>query len=66
MALAAKPLLVIRGEFSDLLSEASMDRMKLAAPSARFTLVSGAGHAPTLGEPEATAAIDAFLDKLEA
>jgi pimeloyl-ACP methyl ester carboxylesterase len=60
-ALAKKPLLLVRGESSDLLSAGALDRMKLAAPGAQSVTVAGAGHAPTLVEPEATAAVDAFL-----
>ncbi|MEO7276701.1 MAG: alpha/beta hydrolase [Sphingomicrobium sp.] len=60
-ALAKTPLLIIRGERSDLLSEAAVERMKRAAPDASFTTVAGAPHPPTLNEPEAIAAVDAFL-----
>lgn len=63
-ALAKKPLLVVRGEESDLLSEAAAERMRRAAPDASFVTIPGAPHAPTLGEPEAVAAIDAFLASL--
>jgi pimeloyl-ACP methyl ester carboxylesterase len=59
--LAAKPLLVVRGERSDLLSAAALDRMREAAPSATFVTVPGVGHTPMLDEHEAVAAIDAFL-----
>lgn len=62
--LAQKPLLVVRGELSDLLSAASMEKMRLAAPFARFAVVPGVAHAPTLGEPVAVAAIDTFLGSL--
>jgi pimeloyl-ACP methyl ester carboxylesterase len=65
-ALARTPLLVVRGEVSDLLSAEAVDRMKAAAPDAKFVIVAGAGHAPMLDEPEALAAIDSFLDLLEA
>ena len=64
-ALAQKPLLVVRGELSDLLSPVSMEKMRLAAPFAKFVVVPGVAHAPTLSEPEAVAAIDAFLGSLE-
>ncbi len=63
-ALAEKPLLVVRGECSDLLSREAMDEMQQAAPAARFSEVRGVGHAPTLGEPDAVAAIEAFLASL--
>ncbi len=63
-ALAQKPLLVIRGENSDLLSAAAADKMASLAPDAKFAVIPGVGHAPTLDEPEAVAAIDAFLSEL--
>jgi pimeloyl-ACP methyl ester carboxylesterase len=63
-ALARKPLLVIRGERSDLLTAATAERMKEIAPDVTVAMVPGVGHAPELNEPEAVAAIDDFLDKL--
>jgi pimeloyl-ACP methyl ester carboxylesterase len=63
-ALAAKPLLVVRGEKSDLLSADALERMRQQAPNARTVVVAGAGHAPTLTEPDAIAAIDAFLTEV--
>lgn len=62
--LAEKPLLVIRGAKSDLLTAATASRMQQIAPSMRLAQVSGVGHAPELNEPEAVAAIDDFLDSL--
>ena len=64
-ALAQKPLLVIRGERSDLLSEAGLDKMRAEAPHMRTAVVPGVGHAPELTEPEALDAIEAFLETLE-
>jgi len=65
-ALAQKPLLIVRGELSELLSTATAQKMREAAPDARFVEVPGVGHAPMLDEPEAVAAIDAFLKSLSA
>ena len=65
-AVAQKPLLVVRGELSDLLSAESLEKMRQAAPNATFVVVPGVGHAPDLNEPEAVAAIDDFLDHLPA
>lgn len=62
--LAEKPLLVIRGAKSDLLTAATAARMQQIAPSMRLAQVPGVGHAPELNEPEAVAAIDDFLDSL--
>ena len=63
-ALAQKPLLVIRGERSELLSAETLEKMRTAAPDARVAVVSATGHPPMLDEPEAVAAIDAFLADL--
>ncbi len=62
--LAQKPLLVVRGEISQLLSAETYARMRQVAPEAEFVTVPGIGHAPELSEPEAVAAIDAFLAAL--
>jgi pimeloyl-ACP methyl ester carboxylesterase len=62
--LAQKPLLVIRGAKSDLLTEATTTRMREVAPTVRIAVVEGVGHAPELNEPEAIAAIDDFLESL--
>jgi pimeloyl-ACP methyl ester carboxylesterase len=64
--LAQKPLLVIRGEKSDLLSAEAAAKMQAIAPAAKFAVVPGVGHAPDLDEPEAVAVIDAFLEGLAA
>jgi pimeloyl-ACP methyl ester carboxylesterase len=63
-ALVQKPLLIIRGAKSDLLSAEALERMHAAAPAMKSVVVPGAGHAPDLSEPEAVAAIDAFLDEI--
>ena len=64
-ALAQKPLLVIRGGKSDLLSAAAVEKMQAAAPDMKLAVVPGVGHAPELNEPEAVAAIDDFLAGIE-
>ena len=63
-ALARNPLLVVRGEKSDLLTAATAMKMQEVAPGMKLATVTGVGHAPELNEPEAVAAIDAFLDSL--
>jgi pimeloyl-ACP methyl ester carboxylesterase len=63
-ALARKPLLVVRGAKSDLLTAATVARMQEVASDAKFALVEAVGHAPELNEPEAVVAIDAFLSSL--
>lgn len=64
MALGQKPLLVVRGEKSDLLTAATVAKMQQAVPGMRLATVPGVGHAPELSEPEAIAAIDRFLGSL--
>jgi len=64
MALAQKPLLVVRGEISDLLSEATAEKMHQLAPSTRFAVIPATGHAPELTEPAAVAATDEFLQEI--
>lgn len=64
-ALSACPLLVLRGELSDLLSADTVAEMQQRTPDAQFVTVPSVGHAPMLDEPEALAAIDRFLGGLE-
>ena len=63
-ALARKPLLVVRGELSELLRPETLERMREAAPDMKSVTVAQIGHAPMLDEPEAAAAIDSFLASL--
>jgi pimeloyl-ACP methyl ester carboxylesterase len=65
-ALGRKPLLVVRGEHSDLLSADALEKMHEAVPDMKSVVVPGVAHAPMLDEPEAVAAIDAFLASLDA
>jgi len=59
------PVLEIRGELSDILTPEILDKMKARKPELKVVEVANRGHAPLLDEPEARAAIDAFLDRLE-
>lgn len=54
------PLLVVRGATSDVLSDPVARRM-IERPHAELVTVSDTGHAPTLTEPVAVAAIDRLL-----
>jgi pimeloyl-ACP methyl ester carboxylesterase len=58
------PVLGVRGELSDLLSEATFGRMLETHPGMRAVTVANRGHAPMLDEPEVVSAIDAFLADL--
>ena len=59
------PVLEIRGALSDILTPDILDEMKARKPELEVIEVANRGHAPLLDEPEALAAIDAFLDSLE-
>jgi pimeloyl-ACP methyl ester carboxylesterase len=59
--LAGVPALVIRGALSDILSAATLAEMQRRKPDLRAVTVPNRGHAPLLDEPEALAAIRAFV-----
>jgi pimeloyl-ACP methyl ester carboxylesterase len=59
------PILTLRGELSDLLTQTTVSRMQQWYPSMSAVLVPNRGHAPTLNEPTSRAAIDRFLEKLQ-
>ena len=65
-ALAPLPVLAIRGEISDIFSPQTMKRMHERHPGMQMVTVPEVGHAPMLDEPEALAAIDFFLGRLDA
>jgi pimeloyl-ACP methyl ester carboxylesterase len=64
-ALAGIPSLIVHGEISDLLSAGTVARMLAEAPGMESATVPDVGHAPTLDEPEAQAAIDKLLKRIE-
>ncbi|GIX18722.1 alpha/beta fold hydrolase [Erythrobacter cryptus] len=63
-ALVGVPMLLVRGELSDLLSAETVKRMAARNPKMRTITVPRVGHAPTLDEPEVRAAIHALLDEV--
>lgn len=60
-ALAGAPLLIVRGGKSDLLSPATLAEMLSRHPDADAVTIPEVGHAPTLDEPAAVAAIERLL-----
>ncbi len=58
------PILVIRGAQSDILSAGTLAAMQQRHPDLESVTVPARGHAPTLDEPAAREAIDAFLARL--
>ncbi len=61
VGLSSTPLLVVRGEMSDLLTDATLARMHAEMPLMESVTVPEVGHAPTLDEQEAVEAIDRLL-----
>jgi pimeloyl-ACP methyl ester carboxylesterase len=60
-ALGSTPVLVLRGELSDLLSESTLARMKREKPDLQTATIANRGHTPLLDEPECLSRIDNFL-----
>jgi pimeloyl-ACP methyl ester carboxylesterase len=58
------PMLLLRGASSDILAPPCVAKMREQHPGLAFTEIPNRGHAPTLTEAEALAAIDAFLRAL--
>jgi pimeloyl-ACP methyl ester carboxylesterase len=63
-ALSGLPVLALRGELSDILSAPTLARMKRELPGLEAVTIPGVGHAPTLEEPEAQAAIARLLARV--
>ncbi len=64
-SLAPIRTLVLRGALSDLLTPPIIDKMRAARPGFDYCEVANVGHAPTLTEPDAWAAIDKFLAAID-
>jgi pimeloyl-ACP methyl ester carboxylesterase len=60
-----RPVLILRGELSDVLDTDIAARMAAVSSSVRLVEVAGVGHAPDLSEPEARTAIHAFLEAVD-
>lgn len=64
-ALRDVPMLLVRGELSDLLSPDTVKQMGVLNPAMQTVTVPRVGHAPTLDEREVRSAITALLDGAE-
>lgn len=62
--LAGKPVLILRGEHSDLLTAEVAAKMQLLLPGADVVTVPDVGHAPDFGEPKSIAAVDRLLQRV--
>ena len=60
-ALAGRPLLVVRGSLSDILSQTTLERMMREVPTAEAVTIADVGHAPSLDEAEGLTAIERML-----
>ena len=65
-ALSHAPLLVVRGETSDLLSPATVHQMCARHPNCTAVTVPGQGHAPLLKDAPSMAIIAHFLGEVDA
>jgi len=64
-SLKSGPVLVVKGELSDLLTDDTLAKMAERHPDMTSVVVPRVGHAPMLDEPESLAAIDSFLGRVE-
>lgn len=64
-ALAGKPVLLVRGQLSDLLTPAIVAEMRALRPDLETVEVANVGHAPMLDEADAWEAVLDFLAKVD-
>lgn len=64
-ALSGLPCTIIRGENSDLLSQATYQEMLQRLPDAHGALVKDRAHVPFLDEPEAVAALQKWIGEMQ-
>lgn len=62
--LSSTPMLLLRGELSDILSPHCVSKMREQKPDIQFLEIANCGHAPLLSEASALKAIDDFLAKV--
>jgi pimeloyl-ACP methyl ester carboxylesterase len=62
--LAGRPLLIVRGALSDILTGETLAEMLRRIPDAEALTIDRIGHPPTLDEPDVAAAIDRLLAKV--
>lgn len=63
-ALSGKPLLLVRGEISNILLAETVARMQAVRPDMEIVALPRVGHAPTLLEPPVVAALTRFLARV--
>jgi pimeloyl-ACP methyl ester carboxylesterase len=62
--IASRPVLLIHGTLSDILSAATVEKMRAMKPDLAVVTLYNRGHIPLLNEAECVAAIDAFLERV--
>jgi len=62
-ALSEKPVTLLWGGMSDILTGDIVDKMKARKPDLEVIAVANRGHVPLLDEPECLAAIDAVIER---
>ena len=66
-ALAGRPVTILRGALSDLFSQQVAERIvSELGGDAELVIIPDTGHAPSLEEPEALAALDRLLERVSA
>jgi pimeloyl-ACP methyl ester carboxylesterase len=65
LGLGELPVLILRGEKSDILEKAVAAKMEKKLPNAVLATIPRVGHAPSLDEPESQAAISAWLAQMK-
>ncbi|GAA6136941.1 alpha/beta hydrolase [Arenicella sp. 4NH20-0111] len=63
-AMGDVPLLLIRGELSDIISTNCVAKMRERRPAMAYAQIPNVGHAPLLSEPCSISAIEQFLSSL--
>ena len=63
-ALEGRPVTILRGAHSDLLSAATAQEMASALDDAELVTVPDVGHTPSFEEPESHAALDRLLERV--
>jgi pimeloyl-ACP methyl ester carboxylesterase len=63
-ALRGRPIALLRGARSDLLTQAAAEEMARRLSSLEWAVVPDVGHAPSLEEPESVAVIDRLLERV--
>jgi pimeloyl-ACP methyl ester carboxylesterase len=63
-ALAHVPMMLVRGEVSDILLPDTIERMRRRRPDMEVVSLPNIGHAPTLSEPEVIEALRSLLDRV--